>query len=128
MTTNKFFTIDDLPLSDEQKRQVLEWFARKLWTLLEEGSGERDYYCKSYDPLVIEGNVAHSYVFDLEDGGRHHPFRDLAHLEKMLVDEGIRAISELNLSDELQTCPKCGYVDVPPYVCERCGHKWHKEQ
>ena len=46
--TNKFFSIDDLPFSDEAKRMALEWFARKLWVLLEEGSGESDYYCKMY--------------------------------------------------------------------------------
>ena len=92
---NKFFGIDDLPFSDDSKRQVLEWFARKLWTLLEDGSGEPDYHCKMYDPLVIEDNVAHSYVFDLENGGRHHPFDDLAHLEKMLIDEGIKRIAAM---------------------------------
>jgi hypothetical protein len=38
-------------------------------------------------PLTIEGDVALSYVFDLADGGRRHPFRDLAHLEQMLIAE-----------------------------------------
>jgi len=89
---NKFYTINDLPFTEEQKQWALEWFSQKLWKLLEEGSGEPDYYCKSYDPLVIEGNIAHSYIFDLEDGGRHHPFKDLAHLEEMLMDEGIKRI------------------------------------
>jgi hypothetical protein len=93
--TNKFFSIDDLPFSNEAKCMVLEWFARKLWVLLEEGSGDSDYYCKGYDPLVIEGNTAHSYVFDMEDGGRHHPFKDLEHLEKMLMDEGIKRINAM---------------------------------
>lgn len=90
-----FHSIDDLDLSHYQKIQVLEWFARKLWTLLEEGSGDPDYYCKSYDPLLIEGNTAHSYVFDLEDGGRHHQFKDLEHLESMLMDEGISSIKQM---------------------------------
>lgn len=93
--TNKFFHIDDLPFSEEAKRMVLEWFARKLWVLLEEGSGDSDYYCKMYDPLVIKDNIAHSYVFDMEDGGRHHEFKDLEHLEKMLMDEGIRQIQTM---------------------------------
>ena len=88
-------TIDDLPLSQEQKKHVLEWFAYKLWIILEEGSGHPDYYCKSYDPLTINNNIAHSYVFDFNDGGRHHPFKDLAHLEEMLVKEGIRRIQEM---------------------------------
>ncbi len=93
--TNQFFTINDLPLTEDQKCRVLEWFARKLWVLLEESSGSPHYYGKSYDPLVVENNTAHSYVFDLEDGGRHHAFYDLEHLEKMLLDEGIRRIGAL---------------------------------
>jgi len=93
-TANQFFDIDDLPLPENAKRQVLEWFARKLWVILEEGSGEPDYHHKSYDPLLIDEttNTAHSYVFSLEDGGREHPFDSLAHLEHMLVDEGIKRI------------------------------------
>ena len=27
---------------------------------------------KSYDPLMIEGNILHSYAFEFKDGGRHH--------------------------------------------------------
>jgi len=88
-------TIDDLPLDESQKRRVLEWFARKLWIILEEASGEPDYCGKSYDPLTIDGNVAHSYVFDFEDGGRHHRFKDLQHLERMLVQEAIKRITEM---------------------------------
>jgi len=92
--TNRMFTLDDLPLDDTQKGLVLEWFTRKLWVMLEEGSGEPDYYGKMYDPLVIdlEAKEAHSYVFDLPDGGRHHPFSDLLDLEEKLKQEGIRRI------------------------------------
>ncbi len=90
---NTMHTIDDLPLSEYEKRFVLEWFARKLWVLLQEGSGEKDYGGKRYDPLLIEdGNIAFSYVFDLEDGGRKHTFRDAAHLEQMLMNEGVAEI------------------------------------
>lgn len=35
---NPFHTIDDLPLTDDQKEMVLEWYARKLY---EAGSGRR---------------------------------------------------------------------------------------
>lgn len=92
--TNRMFTLDDLPLDDTQKALVLEWFAKKLWVMLEEGSGDPDYYGKMYDPLVIdlEAKEAHSYVFDLPDGGRHHPFSDLLDLEEKLKQEGIRRI------------------------------------
>ena len=82
-------------LTHEQKEKVLEWFAKKLWVLLEEGSGESDYYGKSYDPLEINGNIAHSYVFDLRDGGRQHPFKNLEELEIMLMEYGIKQISAL---------------------------------
>ncbi|MDD5517888.1 MAG: hypothetical protein PHV98_00870 [Candidatus Omnitrophica bacterium] len=92
---NHFFDIDDLPFTAEAKCMVLEWFARKLWVLLEEGSDDPDYYCKMYDPLTIEGNIAHSYVFNFEDGGRHHPFSNLIQLEKMLMDEGIKTIQAM---------------------------------
>ena len=91
-TPNVYININDLPLSDEQRRIVLCWFARKIWVILEESSIQPDYYSKSYDPLYLEDNTAHSYVFELEDGGRHHTFRDLEHLEKMLVNEAIGRI------------------------------------
>ena len=92
---NDIFSINDIDVSDEIKKNILEWFARKLWILLEEGSGEPDYYHKSYDPLTIEGNIAHSYVFDFRDGGRHHPFKNLSELEEMLMEEGINSIKSL---------------------------------
>ncbi len=95
--TNQMFTLDDLPLDDTQKALVLEWYARKLWVMLEEGSGEPDYYGKMYDPLVIdlEAKEAHSYVFDLPDSRRHHPFSDLLDLEEKLKQEGIRRIQKM---------------------------------
>ncbi len=96
--TNRFFSLDDLPFSDDEKVFVLEWFARKLWVILEEGSGDPDYYGKSYDPLTIdrEKGVAHSYVFNLSEvGGRHHPFESLLDLEALLVQAGITRIKEM---------------------------------
>jgi len=99
---NNYYDIDDLQLNQEQKKAVLEWFARKLWILLEEGSGEPDYYHKSYDPLVIEGHTAHSYVFDLsEHGGRHHNFDTLKELEERLVNYGIETIKQYREEERL---------------------------
>lgn len=83
---NGLNSIDDLDLNDEQKEQVLEYLAQKYWKILLD-LDIQDGHSKGYDPLVIEGSTAHSYVFDLEDGGRHHAFKDYAHLEKMLSDE-----------------------------------------
>lgn len=92
----KFETIDSLPLSETQKKCVLEWFAYKLWRILEEGSGEPDYWCKSYDPLQIGDGVAHSYALELSgsDGGRHHNYEDLRHLEVMLTVGAIQTIEK----------------------------------
>ena len=44
---------------------------------------------KVYDPLTIEGNIAHSYVMDLRDGGRHHPFDTL----EQLADDALADIA-----------------------------------
>lgn len=88
---NKFYDIDDLDLPEEKKKDVLEYLARKLWILIEESSGDPDYYGKSYDPLVIdlEKKEAYSYVFNLETGGRIHPFLSLQELEKTMMNETI---------------------------------------
>lgn len=85
---NGHHSIDDLPLTESQKKYVLEWLAWKYWNALLKIKVQ-DGHCKSYDPLAIEEHVAHSYVFDLESGGRHHPFSSLAQLEGML-DEDFR--------------------------------------
>lgn len=76
---------------------VLEWFANKIWVGLEEGSGFPDYGGKSYDPLTIEmrtdgGGIAHSYVFNFHDGGRHHSFDSLDNLEEWLLEELINGV------------------------------------
>lgn len=95
--SNRFFSIDDLPLSDAQKRCVLEWFARKCWIIIEEGTGDKDYYGKSYDPLVIHPtqNEAWSYVFRLHDGGRRHAFSSLSDIEDAIVQEVIEEIDAI---------------------------------
>lgn len=79
---NSFYSIDNLPLTKDQKEMVLEWFAQKIWKTLDEPG-----HCKTYDPLIIAGNTAHSYVFNLNTGGRHHPFTDLKQLEELLCKE-----------------------------------------
>lgn len=33
-----------------------------------------DSHCKHYDPLFFEGDIVHSYVLELDDGGRHHKY------------------------------------------------------
>ena len=89
--------LSELGLDSITTARILEWFALKIWVGLEEGSGEREYYGKSYDPLKIElstsgGGVAHSYVFNLRDGGRHHGFQSLEELEMALTEELIKGV------------------------------------
>lgn len=91
---NDFYTIDDLPLDEDQKEMVLEWFAQKIWRTLDEPG-----HCKTYDPLIIEGKTAHSYVFNLNSGGRHHSFDNLKELEEMLCFE-MKGLAELNTPKE----------------------------
>ena len=87
--TPPFFEIEDLPLTNSQQKCVLEWFARKLMTIRHQ-VGNDDWCGKSYDPLRIKSdNSAMSYLFNLEDGGRNHTFKDLNHLEEMLMKETI---------------------------------------
>jgi hypothetical protein len=90
--SNEYYNIDTLPLHPKEKEAVLEYLARKLWTILIR-TDLMDDYGKSYDPLIIEGNIAHSYVFDMEDGGRHHSFKDYKHLEEMLMNDTITRIN-----------------------------------
>lgn len=90
---NEYYSIDDLPLTDIQKECVLEYLARKLWKLLLDLDVQCGH-CKHYDPLMIEGNTALSYVYDMEEGGRRHKFRDYKHLEDMLYNETLEQIRE----------------------------------
>lgn len=96
------WTIASLPLNDEQKEIVMEYLAARYWAILEVLEPDSSSWgWKEYDPLTIEGRVALSYVFDFEDGGRRHPFRDLTHLEDMLLKEIVKEI-RLTFGDERQ--------------------------
>jgi hypothetical protein len=80
----------DLDLDSLQRARLLEWWADRIWVATEEGSGDREYGGKRYDPLTIElasngSGVAHSYVFDFHDGGRHHAFDSLDQVEDWLL-------------------------------------------
>lgn len=90
--------IDELSLTHPQKMAVLEWLAKHLWYVMEE-STDRDYHCKSYDPLTLESRsdgtgVAHSYVFDMWDGGRHHEYTTLTQVEEAMVSEVVGTIRD----------------------------------
>jgi len=86
---NDWWTIDDLPFTEEQKKIVLEWFARRIQNILRIFDPEWGAHCKSYDPLIVE-DEAFSYVFDLQNGGRQHPYESLQQLENRLEMEAVK--------------------------------------
>jgi hypothetical protein len=90
-----FPSIDDLPFTDEQKRLAMVWMAGVLWDRLGVGKLGLDGHSKSYDPLsfTADGRV-HTYVFNLQDGGRHHEFTSFADLESRIIDETAEAIGD----------------------------------
>ena len=50
---------------------------------------------KSYDPMRIEGMTAHSYAFDLKDGGRHHDlteYESVGEILEYLVKETLECV------------------------------------
>lgn len=57
--------------------------------------GDGDSHRKLYDPLTIEGKIAHSYIFNLSDGGRHHKFEKLEQLKDMILKETIETIRDI---------------------------------
>jgi hypothetical protein len=96
--TDRPMRLAALGLNPLQQAAVLEWFAFKIWVAGNEGGGDPDYHSKSYDPLTVElatdgSGVAHSYVFDFHDGGRHHPFDSLDQLEDWLFEEAIGTVA-----------------------------------
>lgn len=70
-----------------------ESYFHALWDVLL-GLGIQDGHCKMYDPLTIHGDMADTYVFDLKDGGRHHPFTSLKQLRKDALEEVVEAIKQ----------------------------------
>ena len=97
---NEWYTIDDLPFTEEQKAIVLEWFAMKIKEILQIFDPYWGDHHKSYDPLVITETVAHSYLFDFKDGGRHHSFKSLTQLERWLVEEAAKELLPCLLDEE----------------------------
>jgi hypothetical protein len=90
---NPYRTITDLPLSPAQKECVVEYLAWQLIELLEAITGS-DPCGKTYDPLFIQDGTAHSYAFDLWDGGRHHKFESLEQVEEGMRKEVIERIAK----------------------------------
>ena len=83
---NPYYSIDDLPFTQTQKEIALEWLAWQLEKLRKKIYGEW-HSSKTYDPLFIQDRTAHSYAFDLWDGGRHHEFKSFEQLQDGMLDE-----------------------------------------
>ena len=77
----------------------IEVYAQACWEILL-GLGIQDGHCKMYDPMTIQDNTAHSYVFDLKDGGRHHSFSDLEELKNDVLSETVEQIKNLLTNEE----------------------------
>jgi len=81
------------PVERELTNNDLEAYAHGCYDILKK-LGIFDGHCKAYDPLTIENNTAHSYVFNLQDGGRHHPFESLEQLRIDILSETVNLIIE----------------------------------
>ena len=71
---------------------ILEGYALALTDMMYRMDG--DSPCsKSYDPMWIEHpQLAHSYAFNMKDGGRHHDlsdYRDIGEIMDVLLEEAI---------------------------------------
>ena len=73
MTANKrpIRSINDLQLTKEQKQRVLEWYAHKLWRIVEEGFYYNCGYCeRRYSAAVISENIVFGDCDSVESLGR----------------------------------------------------------
>ena len=71
---------------------LVEAYVQGMYDLYIELGGET--LCKSYDPLTIEGDIAHSYVLNFNDGGRHHKL-SLKDIKEMALKEFVELIKEI---------------------------------
>ena len=63
----------DYPEEKIMTKRDAEMYVQGAYDLMMMVGG--DGHCKSYDPLTFFEGQAHSYVLNLEDGGRHHPYK-----------------------------------------------------
>ena len=79
------------PKEKKLNKRDAEAYAHACYDILNGVTGESG--SKMYDPLTIIGQVAHSYVFNLKDGGRHHSFESIESLIGLMRDETIENIN-----------------------------------
>lgn len=85
------------PEEREITAKEVEAYAHACYDILK-GLDIKDGHCKMYDPMTIEGDVVHSYVFDLRDGGRHHNYDNLWELKDDILAETLSGIKEESLT------------------------------
>lgn len=71
--------------------RFIEGYAAALWHLIL-AFDWMEGHCKTYDPMTIDGDTMHSHVFDMKNGGRHHPISDYKDKEEVcnvLLEEAI---------------------------------------
>lgn len=88
---------DSERLGTEKSSAFIEGFAAACQTLRMVLTGDDDRHGKSYDPMTIKGDIMHSYVFNMKDGGRHHYMKDYASVREVcgvLLTETVEWIRE----------------------------------
>jgi hypothetical protein len=80
---------------DKMTDAQLEAYVQGLYDVLR-ALGVQDGHCKHYDPLTVEGDTLHSYVYDLTNGGRRHSRvgKTQAEVCQMFLDETIAEIKK----------------------------------
>lgn len=66
----------------KEEQDYLKGYAEALQNILHKITGDEPCY-KSYDPIDFWKGKIHSYVFDLKDGGRHHPLSDYESIDEI---------------------------------------------
>lgn len=75
-------------LTPDQQR-FLEGYASALQDIEYRLTGDNSC-SKAYDPMKCEGQIMHSYAFNMKDGGRHHPvkdYKDIEEIKQVLIEE-----------------------------------------
>lgn len=87
-------------MGDKLSKEFVEGYANACWDVLL-ALKVVDDYCKSYDPMTIDEyrKVAHSYIFDLWDGGRHHPYKNLEQIKNGVFNETMDDIVKSDRQD-----------------------------
>ena len=87
------------PEEKKMTKRDAEMYVQGVYDLLMMVGG--DTHCKSYDPLTFSDGQAHSYVLNLEDGGRHHNYETPNKVADMALLEFAEELIHLNEDDNI---------------------------